>query len=154
MGLLRWEDGKDHDLPQDFADMLGWKELALKVDRAYLASDQPEATLVLCDNYGQAGAINFYSHENVQAVTFSADYINWFDLKRTYKHLIRVIEKSEKNQEFRETRQYFEKSFVTDSITNGYPRELGTSIYVFNGPKIDINQAIQDEIDHRKTSMH
>jgi hypothetical protein len=30
LGMLRWEDGKDHDLPQDFADMLGWKELARK----------------------------------------------------------------------------------------------------------------------------
>ena len=29
LGLLRWEDGKDHSLPQDNADMLGWKELAL-----------------------------------------------------------------------------------------------------------------------------
>ncbi len=35
LGLLRWEDGKDHLLPQDFADMLGWKELALKVDSIY-----------------------------------------------------------------------------------------------------------------------
>jgi hypothetical protein len=36
-----WEDGKVHDLPQDFADMLGWKELATKVDSAYaLVRDQ------------------------------------------------------------------------------------------------------------------
>ena len=32
LGLLRWEDGKDHALPQDFADMLGWRELATKID--------------------------------------------------------------------------------------------------------------------------
>ena len=34
LGLLRWEDGQDHQLPQDFADMLGWRELAAKVDAA------------------------------------------------------------------------------------------------------------------------
>jgi len=28
LGLLRWEDGKNHNLPQDFADMLGWHEMA------------------------------------------------------------------------------------------------------------------------------
>src|SRR5690606_24310895 len=28
--LTRWEDGKIHHIPQDFADMLGWKELAEK----------------------------------------------------------------------------------------------------------------------------
>jgi len=27
-GLLRWEDGKNHQLPQDFADMSGWREMA------------------------------------------------------------------------------------------------------------------------------
>lgn len=36
LGMLRWEDGKEYPLPQDFADMLGWKELAAKVDKAYL----------------------------------------------------------------------------------------------------------------------
>jgi hypothetical protein len=30
--MYRWEDGKNHTLPQDFADMIGWKELAVKVD--------------------------------------------------------------------------------------------------------------------------
>lgn len=34
-GLLKWEDQKEHPLPQDFADMLGWKELAEKTIRAY-----------------------------------------------------------------------------------------------------------------------
>ena len=57
--MLRWEDGKEYPLPQDFADMLGWKELAAKVDKAYLEFNDPAHTLVLCDNYGQAGAINF-----------------------------------------------------------------------------------------------
>ena len=28
-GLLKWEDQRDHELPQDFADMLGWKESGL-----------------------------------------------------------------------------------------------------------------------------
>lgn len=34
-GLLRWENGKDHALPQDYADMLGWKEMAHKIDSIY-----------------------------------------------------------------------------------------------------------------------
>jgi hypothetical protein len=73
--LLRWEDGKDHLLPQDFADMLGWKELALKVDSAYLKLPNKDNTLILCDNYGQAGAINFYTRQKLRAVSFNADYI-------------------------------------------------------------------------------
>lgn len=61
MGMLRWEDGKDHQLPQDFADMLGWKELARKTDSLYALLPNQKETIILCDNYGQAGAINFYS---------------------------------------------------------------------------------------------
>ena len=51
LGMLRWEDGKEHVLPQDFADMLGWKELALKVDSIYLSLPNKNNTLILCDNY-------------------------------------------------------------------------------------------------------
>ena len=92
MGLLRWEDGKDHLLPQDFADMLGWRELALKVDSIYLSLPNKNNTLILCDNYGQAGAINYYTKQKLNAVSFNADYINWFDLSKKYVNLIRVKE--------------------------------------------------------------
>ncbi len=37
-GFLKWEDLKDHPLPQDFADMLGWKEMTKKTARAYSTS--------------------------------------------------------------------------------------------------------------------
>jgi 4-amino-4-deoxy-L-arabinose transferase-like glycosyltransferase len=32
---LRWEDHKQHPLPQDFADMLGWREMAEKTAKVY-----------------------------------------------------------------------------------------------------------------------
>ncbi|WP_276372182.1 glycosyltransferase family 39 protein [Chryseolinea sp. H1M3-3] len=72
LGLLRWEDGKDHAIPQDYADMLGWKELAKKVDEAYIRIGDPQKTLVLCDNYGQAGAINYYTTKGIRAVSTEA----------------------------------------------------------------------------------
>ena len=34
-GLLEWEDLKNHPLPQDFADMLGWQEMTQKMAKAY-----------------------------------------------------------------------------------------------------------------------
>lgn len=145
-GLLRWEDGKDHALPQDFADMLGWKELAAKVDSLYILMPHPENTLILCDNYGQAGAINFYTQQNIRAVSFNADYIHWFDLKKKYLHLIRVKEYSERAMELQETSPYFQKSLMADSITNPYAREFGTTIFVFEDARIDITKRIKAEI--------
>ncbi|HET6723303.1 MAG TPA: glycosyltransferase family 39 protein, partial [Chitinophagaceae bacterium] len=32
-GLLKWEDQRDHELPMDFADMLGWKEVTEKTEK-------------------------------------------------------------------------------------------------------------------------
>jgi hypothetical protein len=137
-------------LPQDFADMLGWKELAAKVDKAYLQINDPAQTLVLCDNYGQAGAINFYSKHGIHAVSFNADYINWFDLHKKYIHLIRVKNHSERNAELKETSPLFKKSVITDSVTNKYARAYCTTIFCFTFSNIDINQRIQKEINEEK----
>jgi hypothetical protein len=149
-GMLRWEDGKDHFLPQDFADMLGWKELALKVDSVYLSLPNKKNTLILCDNYGQAGAINFYTKQKLRAVSFNADYIDWFDLTSNYENLIRIKESNETDVELKETSPFFKTSSIAGSITNQYSREFGTSIFAFIGSKIDIKKRIKDEIDEKK----
>jgi energy-coupling factor transporter transmembrane protein EcfT len=149
-GLLRWEDGKDHELPQDFADMLGWKELAYKVDSILSKIPNKEKTLILCDNYGQAGAINYYTQQKIKAVSFSADYIDWFDLSKNYENLIRIKVSSEVEAELKETSPFFETSLIAGSITNKYSREFGTTIFSFIGSKIDINKRIKDEIDEKK----
>ncbi len=156
IGLLRWEDGKDHLLPQDFADMLGWKELATKVDSIYARMPNKDQTIIVCDNYGQAGAINFYTTQNIRAVSFNADYINWFNLSKQYVHLIRIKEAVNSNDEMNETAPYFQHSIVADSISNKFAREFGTTIFVFTGAKIDINKRIMEEISEKinKTSAN
>lgn len=150
LGLLRWEDGKDHLLPQDFADMLGWKELAFKVDSAYSNLPKNSNTLVLCDNYGQAGAINYYTKQKIRAVSFNADYINWFDLSKKYENLIRVKEVEDVSREMQDTSPFFQNSVLAFSITNKYAREFGTTIFVFTGAKIDIRKRLEDEIARKK----
>ena len=147
LGMLRWEDGKDHALPQDFADMLGWKELARKVDSIYLLLPNKEKTLILCDNYGQAGAINYYTKQHIKAVSFNADYIKWFDLSVKYENLLRIKELKNMDAELKETSSYFKTSMLAGSITNQYAREFGTAIFAFTGAKIDINKRIKEEIE-------
>lgn len=150
LGLLRWEDGKDHLLPQDYADMLGWKELAKKVDSIYSKIPKPIQTLILCDNYGQAGAINYYTKQGIKAVSFNADYINWFNLDRQYINLIRIKNYKEKDNEFKETSPYFNSAILADSITNKYAREYKTMIFVFKTAKVDVNKRIKSEIEEVK----
>jgi hypothetical protein len=151
LGLLRWEDGKDHSLPQDNADMLGWKELAHMVDSVYSRFPKEEQTLILCDNYGEAGAINYYAR-NIKhtAVSFNADYINWFNLNKRYDNLIRVKENNEKENELKTSSPFFDSAFIAGSVTNPLAREYGTTVFVFQKAKIDIRDRIKKEIEKNK----
>ncbi len=144
LGLLRWEDGKDHALPQDFADMLGWRELAqnVSVEAGKLAGK----TLVLCDNYGQAGAINFYA-PGLDAVSFNADYVNWFP---TGKIDNVILVKEAGNTDLSAETALFGKIRRAAKIENRNAREFGTQVIVLEEPRIDIAQRIRHERESRR----
>ncbi len=131
LGLLRWEDGKDHALPQDFADMLGWKELTEKTIKAYEQIPGRNNSMILCDNYGEAGAINFYSNCKLPAAqSFGADYLTWFPDMDSVKYLVGVgIEIDSPWQ------KYFGAPIFSDSVSNKFSREYHTAIFVL--PVID-----------------
>jgi 4-amino-4-deoxy-L-arabinose transferase-like glycosyltransferase len=50
------------ELPQDFADMLGWENKVRRVADVYhgLPTDDRDDAVIIASNYGQAGAIDFY----------------------------------------------------------------------------------------------
>ena len=78
--FLKWEDGKEHPLPQDYADMTGWRELADIVDRAYLSlsEDERKSCVIFCENYGQAGAVLHYAQQNIPPpISFSDNFLQW-----------------------------------------------------------------------------
>jgi hypothetical protein len=151
LGLLRWEDGKDHYLPQDFADMLGWKELAEKVDAITYSLPNIEQTLILCDNYGQAGAINYYSkHKAIQASSFHADYINWLNLDKKIINVILVKEYDDEDKDRKVEKPLFDTVFLANTRISQFAREQVISIYVLRGAQVDINKRIQDEMNRKK----
>lgn len=114
--------------------MQGWHELADKVWLAYQAlPDSTRArTLIKCDNYGQAGAINYYNRgRNMPAATsFNGSYLHWFPAPppRPYRHLLLV---GEGNPD--ELVPYFEHLEKVGEITNPYARERGETIYLGTG---------------------
>ena len=152
LGLLRWEDGKDHTLPQDFADMQGWSELGEIVDQAFDAVDEKENTLIQCDNYGQAGAVNFYSKQNfTQAVSMNADYINWYPLDEMEIINIILVKPSHDTDKNRENEKpYFNEIVFVGEIKNEYAREKGTRVYLLRGAKQSINKILEEEISLNK----
>ncbi len=150
-GLLRWEDGRNHSLPQDFADMLGWKELAVIIDS--ICADLPDLdqTLILCDNYGQAGAINYYTkNKKIRANSFNADYINWFDLDKKIVNVLLVKEADDDDKGRKVEKPFFDSVYLAGKRINRYAREQEISIYVLRGAKINVNKRIIEERDRKK----
>ena len=124
-----------------------------KTDNAFDSITDQENTLVLCDNYGQAGAINYYSkHRDIGAVSMNADYINWFPLnKKEIKNVILVQEASDTDKERQRERKFFKTIAISGKIENIYAREKGTAIYLLKDATTSINKILQEEIKQRKS---
>lgn len=133
-GLLKWEDRQDHSLPQDFGDMLGWKELAEKTEKFYhsLPDSVESNTMIYCRSYGQAGALKYYGKEGwFKALTFSdnGSFLLWIPDRLLFKHLIFVGRNMPGKDD--EVFQHFQSVTIVDSVTNIYSRQLGDKIIFF-----------------------
>ncbi|NEW83170.1 MAG: glycosyltransferase family 39 protein [Mariniphaga sp.] len=151
IGLLRWEDGKNHHLPQDFADMLGWKEMAAKALIAYnsLPDSVKRETLVFCDNYGQTGALNFYNRGKMaKAYSFSTDYLFWIPADMKIKNLLLVG-----NAPDQSVQKLFDHFSKVAEVENPDARERGTSIFLLTGAKDGFNVFFRNELNRRKREM-
>ena len=61
-GAVTTNQGKVLSLPQDYADMLGWKEQVAAVAQVYeaLPPEKRNDAVLIARNYGEAGALDFY----------------------------------------------------------------------------------------------
>tara|TARA_R110001583_G_scaffold11503_2_gene51840 strand:+ start:5350 stop:6894 length:1545 start_codon:yes stop_codon:yes gene_type:complete len=151
IGLLRWEDGINHPLPQDFADMLGWKEMAEKALVAYkmIPADELQNTLIYCDNYGQAGALNYYNRNKTpEAYSFNTDYIYWLPKKIKLQNMLFVGELPKK-----EVINMFEDYKLVGVVENEFSREKGTEIFLFLGAKNSATEMFYKIAEERKKNF-
>ena len=139
-----WEDGKKHPISQDFADMLGWHELAQKVDSIYKKLPNEKSIFILCDNYGQAGAINYYTKiKGLKADSFTDDYIGWVNLDKEIKTVIRI--KEAENTGSTRDLSLFKNVVFMGKIENEYAREKDTQLILLSEPKLDIAKLLRKE---------
>jgi len=129
---MRWEDGKIHSIPQDYADMFGWDELANIVFKTYnqLSDIEKDNCFIYCQNYGEAGAIDYYgsSWGLPKVISFSDNYILWAPDSITQDIGILV------NVEEKRITDYFAECRNTGIILNKYARESGVRIYLVKNP--------------------
>jgi hypothetical protein len=137
LGFLQWEDQKDHALPQDFADMLSWRELTAKMAKVYqsLDSDEKKQTILDCDNYGENGAVNYYGPEYglPPAMGHGASFLLWVP-SNFYKKNVLILSTDNREEMHEDFIHEFQSAAVVDSITYPYAREYGSYILLLKGP--------------------
>lgn len=147
-GALRWEDQKDHQLPQDFSDMLGWEEMAKKVATAWhsLDSNEQKHAIIFCDNYGQAGAIDFYAKKyNIPApYSDNASFLYWLPENPDFDNLVLLTDDEEEMQH--PFIKDFKSAELRDSVTAPFARERGDLIIVFKGGNAAFKQMFKEKI--------
>jgi hypothetical protein len=134
--FVRWEDGKMHPLPQDYADMLGWDELGKIVIKACDTIQDKKRIMIYCENYGLAGAIDNCGkcHNLPEVVSFSDNYRLWAPDTISKTHDIFFYVNHELGAD---VDSIFGNIIVAGSITNPYAREKGATVYLCREPVVD-----------------
>ncbi|NND34797.1 MAG: glycosyltransferase family 39 protein [Saprospiraceae bacterium] len=132
--LLRWEDGQAHALPQDYADMLGWEELATLVNKAYQQAGDRESCMIYCSNFGQAGAVEHFGqrYNLPRVVSFADSYVLWAPQKISpaINKLIYV------NDELGpDVAALFNSVIEVGRVSHPFARERDTQVYLCSDPK-------------------
>lgn len=147
-GALRWEDGHIHSLPQDYADMVGWNELADIVIQTYQSlSDSEQGNCVIYgENYGEAGAIKFHGKKCglPEPVSFSGSFLFWAPDSFSKKILIYV------NDDTNDVNYFFTTVEKVGEITNPYARESGMPVWLCRTPRNDFEQFYVEKVKDLK----
>lgn len=134
IGILRWEDQQDHALQQDFADMIGWDELAQKAEATFLSlpDSVQQNTVVYCRSYGQAGALKYHAKNSSfrnKIISDNGTFLLWIPKELLLKHLLFVGYKMPAKDDA--VFQQFGSVQVIDSVTNPLSRQYGNKIILF-----------------------
>jgi len=135
----RTETSHTAALPQLFADQFGWEEMVQSVARAYhsLPPDEQKRAGIFCQNYGQAGAVDFFGAKYglPPALSGHQNYYLWGPREYTGELLL-VIDQpgGEEPEQFRTV----EDLGPVDSSTWAMPWEQRNHLYLCRDLKGDL----------------
>jgi hypothetical protein len=134
-------------LPQHYADMFGWEQMAATVARVYagLSPEEQAVCAVYVQNFGEAGAINFFgrAYHLPRAISGHQNYYLWGTRGYTGEITI-VVGGKRKDHE-----KIFSRVEQVAVITNEYamPYESNLPVYVGRGIKAPLN-SIWPQVKH------
>jgi dolichyl-phosphate-mannose-protein mannosyltransferase len=154
-GFFKWEDQQYHPLPQDFGDMIGWRELAEKTGSVYkqLPAAVQNKTMVYCRGYYTAGALNYYRKSAGLPEVYSdnASFLFWMPDKYDVSNLILVARNMPASDDI--VFQQFEKVTVKDSVDIPLFRENRTKIILFEHGNDSLNSYIEKSVYRLKSEF-
>ncbi len=128
-------------LPQMYADMHGWPEMAATVARVYhtLSPEEKTRTAIYCSNYGEAGAVDFFGPQLglPKAISGHNNYYLWGPPQHPVEIVITVGEPRE------DVLETFEQVEEAARFEHPYamPYEQRHPIYMARKPRFDLRQA-------------
>ncbi len=154
-GSFKWEDLQHHSLPQDFADMVGWKEMAEMTAKVYNSipeKDKPN-TFIYCRGYFSAGALNYYRKETGLPEVYSdnASFLLWMPDDYHIKNLIVVAHHIPEKDDI--VFQQFEKMTIRDSLVYPLARENGMRILLYENANDSLNAIIKKGVAGLKSKF-
>ena len=157
IGVLKWEDQRDHELPMDYADMLGWKEITEKAERFYntLADSTKASSGIFCRHYGLAGSLKFYGKDKIfKSKVFSdnGSFLLWIPDDLHFRHLIFLGRRMPDKDD--EVFQHFEKITIIDSVTYKLSRQFGDKIIFFENIDPEGLRLAQDGLNEMKREFN
>lgn len=147
---LRWEDGRLHSLPQDYADMIGWEELGEKVAKVYqnLSAAEKAQCAIYAENYGQAGAVKYFGKKYglPEPICFNETSLLWAPDTAKTSMVIYI------NDETDDVEFYFSDVKQVGEISNPYARESGLPVYLCKNPRNGFADFYREKVRELKSN--
>lgn len=144
---LKWEDQKIHNMNQNYADMIGWDELARKTAKLYYSLPITERgnTIIFAENYGQAGAIDYYQelYGLPAMVSLNSSYATWAPAQLKAKHIIYIGSHLLTIKGIGLIKKHGE-------VIHPYSRIKGQGIYLLNGSSVILNMDYEKRWQHSR----
>ena len=143
--IRRYENNEYRQLPQDYADMLGWEELTVLTNSAWQTVEHKDQCIIFGDNYGEAGAITILGkkYNLPEAISFNDNFRYW--VPRTFNK--EIIELIYINHELgKDIQLLFGEVVEVGRITNPLAREFGTRVYLCKNPRRSFNSFWKERV--------
>jgi hypothetical protein len=127
-------------LPQFYADRFGWEDMVKEVAAAYnrLSPEEKKEALIFGQNYGEAGAVNFYrkKYNLPEAISSHNNYWIWGYPKNFKGNIMIVI-----GSNYKDNSEFFNDVKLAAHHSNKYgmPYE-NVDIFICKDPKMPINE--------------